>query len=64
MLEKIHTIVPMSLEPINDEPSSVSLPLPPSGTSCVIKTATLEISFFNGVDERIIQASMKELNSK
>lgn len=64
MLEKKLTIVPVTLEPINDEPTSVSLPLPPSGTSCVIKTATLEISFFNGVDERIIQTIMKELNSK
>ena len=29
--------------------------------SCVIKTAVAEISFFNGVDERIIQTIMKEL---
>jgi hypothetical protein len=28
----------------------------------VIKTTMAEISFFNGVDERIIQTIMKELN--
>ncbi|WP_019154282.1 hypothetical protein [Robertmurraya massiliosenegalensis] len=54
MLEKKLTIVPVTLDPITDEPSSVNLPQNPSGTHCVIKTETLEISFFNGVDERNI----------
>lgn len=64
MLEIKLTIVPVTLDPITDEPSSVNLPQNPSGTHCVIKTETLEISFFNGVDERIIQTIMKELNNK
>ena len=29
--------------------------------TCTIKTATMEISFCNGVDERIIQSVMREL---
>lgn len=58
------TIVPVKLDPLTNEKTSNHSPKYPAGTSCVIKTATAEISFFNGVDERIIQTLMKELNSR
>ena len=57
------TIVPVTLDPLHDT-TSVQSPPQQSGPSCVIKTAKAEISFFNGVDERIIQTIMKELNSQ
>ncbi len=64
MLTNKLTIVPVTLKPIADESSS-TIPLQNSSEpSCVIKTASAEISFFNGVDERIIQMIMKELNKQ
>ena len=57
------TIVPVTLDPIADEISLCIHSQFSSGPSCVIKTATAEISFFNGVDERIIQTVMRELNN-
>lgn len=57
------TIVPVTLDPINHEESLVVDPSQlSSGPSCIIQTAGTQISFFNGVDERIIQTIMKELN--
>ena len=58
------TIVPVKLDPLMNETPSTDSPPCHTGPSCVIKTATAEISFFNGVDERIIQTIMKELNSR
>ncbi|MEK4231389.1 hypothetical protein [Solibacillus sp. FSL H8-0538] len=58
------TIVPVTLAPIIDESSFTNSPQFHSDPSCVIKTATAEISFFNGVDEHIIQTIMKELNNQ
>lgn len=55
-------IVPVILDPIHHT-TSVQSPQQQSDPSCVIKTATVEIAFFNGVDERIIQTIMKELNN-
>lgn len=57
------TIVPVTLDPIHNT-TSVQSPPQQSSPSCVIKTATAEITFFNGIDERIIQTIMKELNSQ
>ncbi|MGB9343237.1 hypothetical protein [Trichococcus sp.] len=54
------TIVPVTLHPDNKIPFSSPV-ANPSSISCTIKTANLEISFFNGVDEHIIQTIMKEL---
>jgi hypothetical protein len=56
------TIVPVKLDPPTNETSSNNSSNYPAGPSCVFKTSTAEISFFNGVDERIIQTIMKELN--
>lgn len=54
-------IVPVTL---HDE-SKKSLPSTsakePSSSVCMIKTANAEISFYDGVDERIIQTVMREL---
>lgn len=57
------TIVPVSLHP-KEETSSPkkSVGISPNPT-CTIKTGTIEISFFNGIDEHIIQTVMKELKN-
>lgn len=55
------TIVPVKIDPLPAETTSnhsIQYTIEPN---CVIKTAVAEISFFNGVDERIIQTIMKEL---
>lgn len=57
-------IVPVKLDPITNETTSINSPEYSSTPSCVIKTATVEISFFNGVNERIIQTIMRELNKQ
>lgn len=64
MLTNKLTIVPVTLDLVTDESSSTIPQQNPSHPSCIIKTANIEISFFNGVDERIIQTIMKELNSR
>jgi len=58
------TIVPVSLDTITDKYSFINSTQSSSEPSCIIKTANVEISFFNGVDERIIQMIMKELNKQ
>lgn len=56
------TIVPVALDPISDESPSITSLQNPSSASCIIKIANAEFFFFNGVDERIIETVMKELN--
>ena len=56
------TIVPVTLDPITNDPSATTSPQNSPDPSCIIKTTSAEISFFNGVDERIIQTILKELN--
>mgnify|MGYP003456481190 CR=1 FL=1 len=58
------TIVPVKLDPLPVETSSFNSSQYTTEPSCVIKTAAAEILFFNGVDERIIQTIMKELNGE
>ncbi|UPW82650.1 hypothetical protein [Lysinibacillus sp. Ag94] len=58
------TIVPVTLNPITDNSSSTTPPQNSPEPSCIIKTTSTEISFFNGVDERIIQTIMKGLNNQ
>lgn len=54
-------IVPVTLQPENKNALSHA---PSNATGiCTIKMANAEISFHNGVEERIIQAVMKELKN-
>lgn len=57
-------IVPVKLDPLPVETASFHSNHYTADPSCVIKTASAEISFYNGIDERIIQTIMKELNSR
>lgn len=60
------TIVPITLDPIhtNEKSRFSDSPQLSSEPSCIIQIANAQISFFNGVDERIIQTIMKELNKR
>lgn len=53
------TIVPVTLQPDSKD----VFPFATSNTSgiCIIKTISAEISFYNGLEERIIQTVMREL---
>ncbi|MCM3729106.1 hypothetical protein M3226_26170 [Neobacillus cucumis] len=55
------TIIPVTLHTENKDTSSKSRAVPSSPPTCAIKTGNVEISFFNSVDEHIIQTIMKEL---
>ncbi|KRG12165.1 hypothetical protein [Lederbergia galactosidilytica] len=59
MPKKPLTIVPVTLHPESD----ASLPIVSAHTSglCTVKLANAEITFHNGVEERIIQTIMREL---
>ena len=58
------TIVPVKLDPLQTKISSFYSPPDTAAPACVIKTPVGEISFFNGVDESIVQTIMKELKSR
>ena len=58
------TIVPVKLDPLPTESATLRSSHDAAAPSCIIKTAETEILFFNGVDECIIQAIMKELKSR
>jgi hypothetical protein len=58
------TIVPITLHSEDENTSSKNPVVISSNTTCTIKTGTVEISFFNGVDERIIQTVMRELKEQ
>ncbi|MGE8001330.1 hypothetical protein ACQKOF_22315 [Lysinibacillus sp. NPDC093190] len=58
------TIVPVTLDPITDNSSSTTSPQNAPEPSCIIKTTGAKICLFNGVDERIIQTILKELNNQ
>ena len=57
------TIVPVKLDLLQTEISSLHSPPDTAAPVCVIKTSVGEISFFNGVDKSIVQTIMKELKS-
>jgi hypothetical protein len=57
------TIVPVTLHTENKKTSVASPAVPSSTPACMIKTDKAEISFFNGVDEHIIQTVMRELKN-
>jgi hypothetical protein len=61
MPEQKLTIVPVSLHSENKVSYSPNSSTASSNDACTIKTANIEITFNNGVDEHIIQTVMKEL---
>ncbi len=58
------TIVPVTLDPIHDNVPSGAPQSQSHSPNCMIKAAGVEISFFNGVDDRIIQVIMRELSNR
>lgn len=54
------TIVPVTLQP-DSKSSFTSSAKDPSTSICTIKTANAEISFYDGVDEYVIQTVMREM---
>lgn len=58
------TIVPVTLDPIRDNQPSVVPQSQSHSPNCMIKAAGIEISIFNGVDDRIIQVIMRELGNR
>ncbi|MFB9759117.1 hypothetical protein [Ectobacillus funiculus] len=58
------TIVPVTLHPENENITVTNPAVLSSNPACTIKTANAEISFFNGVDEHIIQTVMRELKHR
>lgn len=58
------TIVTVKLHTENENNSSPNTAIPSSNLTCTIKTANVEISFFNGVDEHMIQTVLRELKNQ
>lgn len=61
MPEQKLTIVPVTLHSENKVTYSAASSTASSNNVCTIKTANIEISFNNGVDEHIIQTVMREM---
>ncbi|OIK14258.1 hypothetical protein BIV60_12185 [Bacillus sp. MUM 116] len=57
------TIVPVTLHSENKGSLKATSSTTSSNCACTIKTVNVEISFFNGVDEHIIQTVMRELKN-
>lgn len=55
------TIVPVTLHAEKETIPSPNAAAPSPDPACTIKAAGIEISFFNGAGEHIIQTLMKEL---
>ncbi|MFE4894630.1 hypothetical protein [Peribacillus butanolivorans] len=54
------TIVPVTLHPDSKSSFTSTSSKDPSTSICTIKTANAEISFYDGVDEHVIQTVMRE----
>ena len=52
-------IVPVQLHPEHESHSVTHSAVLPSEPICTIKKATVEISFFTGIDPHIVQAVMR-----
>ncbi|MGE7766605.1 hypothetical protein [Peribacillus sp. NPDC096540] len=57
------TIVPVTLHPDSKNSFTSTSSKDPSTSICTIKTANAEISFYDGVDEHVIQTVMRELKN-
>ncbi|MGJ7920934.1 hypothetical protein [Neobacillus sp. LXY-4] len=55
------TIVPVTLHPTSESSFTSTSSVVSSKSICTIKTANAEISFFDGVNEHVIQTVMREL---
>ncbi|WEG12846.1 hypothetical protein PU629_07425 [Pullulanibacillus sp. KACC 23026] len=62
MLEKKLTIVPVTLH--NECTAAAKSLALSSSPTCMIKTATTEITFHNGIEEHIIRTVMRELKNR
>ncbi|WP_404328416.1 hypothetical protein [Mesobacillus maritimus] len=58
------TIVPVTLHSENKNTSAPNPVVISSNPTCTIRTGNAEITFFNGVDEHIIQTVMRELKNQ
>ncbi|MCM3571503.1 hypothetical protein [Neobacillus mesonae] len=58
------TIVPVTLHTDSEKNSASNPAAVSSNPTCTIKAGNTEISFFNGVDEHIIQTVMRELKDR
>lgn len=58
------TIVPVTLHANSEKISASNPAVVSSNPTCMIKAGNTEISFFNGVDEHIIQTVMRELKDR
>ncbi len=54
-------IVPVQLHPEQESYSVAYSAAPPLQPICTIKTPTVEISFFDGIDSHVVQAVMRGL---
>ena len=61
MPEQKLTIVPVTLHSDTENISNIKPTVSSSNSTCTIKFGKVEISFFNGIDEHIIQTIMREL---
>ncbi|MFB5283690.1 hypothetical protein [Peribacillus sp. Hz7] len=58
------TIVPVTLHTENENTPATNPAILSSNPTCTTKTGNAEISFYNGVDEHIIQTVMRELRNR
>ena len=57
-------IVPVQLHPEQEFHPVTHSALPPLQPICTIKTPTVEISFFDGIDPHVVQAVMREIKPR
>ena len=57
-------IVPVQLHPEQEFHSVTHSAVPPIQPICTIKTHTVEISFFDGIDPHVVQAVMREIKPR
>ncbi len=56
-------IVPVTLHPEKEEPMLATPPVSSATPVFMMKSGGFELSFFNGVDEHIIQTVIRELRN-
>ncbi|WP_035722985.1 hypothetical protein [Gracilibacillus boraciitolerans] len=61
--QKLTIVPPVSIHPEGKNTITSTTSEDPSNSICTIKIAATEISFFNGIEEHIIQSVMRELKN-